>query len=389
MIAYHDKTLDQLSINHEARMALERRLILKDEYEAINKAYPVALYRPNIFIRIGLFLVTVVIVFMSYGLLLLLGGSVLGSNGVWATVTIIFGLLIYASLEWLIYYKRHYRSGVDDALLWLSLGYIIGAAGVFMNLSELAMSILIFIISSAATIRFANSVMSAVMFSSFIAIIFYSVTPLGNIAKFILPFIIMVVSILIYWMVSLVRDKNKLRHYRYCFKMWTFLSLITLYVSVNYFVVRELTIQLFGVQLPEGTSIPGGWFFWITTIVLPPFYVMRGLQTKDSLMLRTGMLLLVATVFTIRYYYSVAPIEQVMTVGGFILILSAYFIIKYLRTPKSGVTDQEPEYEDQQGALQLEAIVIAETFQKEAPPSEGGFRFGGGSAGGGGASGEY
>jgi len=389
MIAYNEKELDRLSINQDASLALERKLISKDEYEAINNAHPVVLYSPNIFIRIGLFLVTVVIVLMSYGLLLIPLGGLLSSNGVWAAVTIIFGLLTYTSLEWLIYNKRHYRSGVDDALLWLSLGHIIGAAGVFMNFSELGMSILILVLSSAATVRFANSVMSAVMFSSFIAIIFYSLTPLGSTAKFILPFVIMVVSILIYWMISRIKHKNKLRHYRYCFKMWAFLSLITLYVSVNYFAVRELTIQLFGLQLPEGASIPGGWFFWFTTIVIPPLYIMRALQTKDSLMLRTGMLLLVATVFTIRYYYSVAPVEEVMTAGGVILIVAAYFIIKYLRTPKSGITDQEPEYEDHWDALQLEAITIAETFQKSAPPAEGGFRFGGGSSGGGGASGEY
>lgn len=389
MIAYNDNTLDQLSINQEARLALERKLISKDEYEVINKAHPVALYRPNIFIRIGLFLVTVVIVFMSYGLLLLMGGSVLSSNGVWATVTIIFGLLVYASLEWLIYNKKHYRSGVDDALLWLALGHIIGATGIFMNLSELWMSILIFVLSSAATIRFANSVMSAVMFSSFIAIIFYSVIPLGSMAKFVLPFIIMAISLLIYWIVATIRHKNKLRHYRYCFKMAAFLSLVTIYVSVNYFAVRELTIHQFGLQLPEGASIPGGWFFWITTIAIPPLYIIRALQKKDTLMLRTGMLLLVATVFTIRYYYSVAPVEVVMTAGGIILIVAAYFIIKYLRTPKFGVTDQEPEYEGHQDALQLEAIAIAETFQKNTPPADGGFRFGGGSSGGGGASGEY
>jgi len=215
MIAYNEKELDRLSINQDASLALERKLISKDEYEAINNAHPVVLYSPNIFIRIGLFLVTVVIVLMSYGLLLIPLGGLLSSNGVWAAVTIIFGLLTYTSLEWLIYNKRHYRSGVDDALLWLSLGHIIGAAGVFMNFSELGMSILILVLSSAATVRFANSVMSAVMFSSFIAIIFYSLTHLGSTAKFIMQFVIMVVSILIDWTISSIKHKNKLLHYRY------------------------------------------------------------------------------------------------------------------------------------------------------------------------------
>ena len=105
-------------------------------------------------------------------------------------------------------------------------------------------------------------------------------------------------------------------------------------------------------------------------------------------MLRTGMLLTVATVFTVRYYYSVAPVEQVMTFGGIFLIISAYLIIKYLNTPKFGVTDQEPAVEPSVNSLQLEALVVTETFQ-QSPPAQEGFKFGGGSSGGGGASGEY
>ena len=95
--------------------------------------------------------------------------------------------------------------------------------------------------------------------------------------------------------------------------MLAFLSLITTYAAVNYFAVRELSNLLFDLHLPEGASIPGGWFFWLTTILIPPLYIFRALKTKDSLMLRTGLFLLTATIFTIRYYYSVAPVEVVMT----------------------------------------------------------------------------
>ena len=390
MIVYNDNSLDRLIINEEAGIALRKQLISKNEYDTIAAAYAVELYRPNIFIRIGLFLVTVVIVLMSFGLLVLVAADALDSNNGFFVICLIFAFFIYVALEWIIQSKRHYRSGVDDALLWLTLGFIISAVNLFTGITPLQQSLLIFILSLAATIRFANSVMSSVMFFSFIAIIFYSITPYGNIGKHILPFVLMSISVIIYFIVQIYKNKNAIRHYRYCLKMLEFLSLITTYTVVNYFAVRELSNLLFDLYLPVGASIPGGWFFWLTTVLIPPLYIFGALKTKDSLMLRTGLFLLAATIFTIRYYYSVAPVEVVMTAGGLILIVATYFVIKYLRTPKYGITDKEPEDEDMQDSLQLESIVITETFQKIPVPGAGeGVNFGGGSSGGGGASGEY
>ena len=390
MIVYNDNSLDRLMINEEAGIALRKQLISKNEYDTIAAAHAVELYRPNIFIRIGLFLVTVVIVLMSFGLLVLVAADALDSNNGFFVICLIFALFIYVALEWIIQSKRHYRSGVDDALLWLTLGFIISAVNIFTAITPQQQSLLIFILSLAATIRFANSVMSSVMFFSFIGIIFYSITPLGNMGKSILPFVLMSISVIIYFIVQIYKNKNAIRHYRYCLKMLAFLSLITTYAAVNYFAVRELSNLLFDLHLPVGASIPGGWFFWLTTILIPPLYIFRALKTKDSLMLRTGLFLLAATIFTIRYYYSVAPIEVVMTAGGLILIVATYFVIRYLRTPKYGITDKEPENEEMQDSLQLESIVIAETFQNIPVPGAGeGFNFGGGSSGGGGASGEY
>ena len=389
MIAYKEKSLDSLIVQHQVNKALKRKFISKEEHDGVIKAHPADLYRPNIFIRIGLFIVTVIIVLMSFGLFMLMTGDAFSFDTGGLIICLFFALVIYVMLEWIIQSKRHYRSGVDDALLWTSLGFIIGAISAFTNITSLQLSVLIMMISIYAAVRFANSVMTAVMFCSFIAVVFNSIAPLGAIAKSILPFVLMALSVIIYWQV--IRNKHHVfvRHYRYCFKMLEFLSLITIYASVNYFVVRELSIQMFGLHLPQGASITGGWFFWLTTLLIPPLYIFRGLQKKDNLILRTGMLLAVATVFTIRYYYSIMPVEQVMTAGGMLLIIAAYLVIKYLNTPKFGITDKEHAFEPSLDSLQVEALVITETFQQVPAPRDDAFRFGGGSSGGGGATGEY
>jgi hypothetical protein len=388
MIAYKEKSLDALVINEEAVRALKKQFISNEEYAGITNAYEAHLYSPNVFIRIGLFVLTVVIVFMSFGLMFLFTGDALNNETALFVMTFIFSALIYAALEWMIQSKRHYRSGVDDALLWLALVYIVSDISMYSNLTSLWTSVLIFILSLAATIRFANSVISAVMFGSFISIIFFGITPMGTIAKAILPFVVMVIAFGIYVLVLNVKHKTSLRHYKFCFIMLEVLSLITTYVSVNYLVVRELSVMMFDLRLPQNASITGGWFFWICTFLFPVLYIARGLQKKDRVILRTGLVLIAATVFTYKYYYTVAPVEQVMTAGGILLIIVAYVVIRYLQTARKGITDRPAEYETLEGKLQVESLVIAESFSESPAPDEG-FRFGGGSTGGGGATGQF
>ena len=162
------------------------------------------------------------------------------------------------------------------------------------------------------------------------------------------------------------------------------LSLAIVYASLNYFVVRELSTVMF--DLPENAPLTAGLFFWIWTYTVPLLYIVRGLQSKDHLLLRIGLLSIAATVFTFRYYYQVAPVEQILTVGGIILIFLSYAAIRYLNTPRRGITDKPYEHKIEE--LQVESLVIGETFS-EVPAAGDGFTFGGGSAGGGGATGQF
>lgn len=379
MVAYSETSLDNMQIVEENDDARRKRLISRDEHAVVTSLHPVKLYSPNMFIRIGLFIATCVIVSFSMGFFYLIVPSFFLSS-------LIFGVIIYGALEYFIREKKHYRSGVDDALLWFSLSIISGSVIVWSNMNELPAALLVFIFSMYGSLRFANSVMSAVAFLSFVLVIFYGLSAFGNIAKAILPFLVMTVSLIAYWLSHSRRRNYQFRHYRYCLLMIEVLSLITAYVSVNYFIVTELSISMFG--LPANSRLPGSWLFWIATYLFPAIYITRGLYKKDVVLLRTGLLLVVATVFTFRYYYSLAPIEQVMTIGGLVLIGVAYFAIRYLRIPRNGVVDFIPGEGTTIDELHLESLVVAETYKPETIIDEG-FRFGGGSSGGGGATGQF
>jgi hypothetical protein len=91
---------------------------------------------------------------------------------------------------------------------------------------------------------------------------------------------------------------------------------------------------------------------------------------------------------TVRYYYSFAPAEVVMTIGGALLMVLMYIVNRYLKTSQHGITSEQNDHASPDRP-QLEGIVIAETFHRAPAPAEDGVRFGGGSGGGGGASGQF
>jgi uncharacterized membrane protein YgcG len=128
--------------------------------------------------------------------------------------------------------------------------------------------------------------------------------------------------------------------------------------------------------------------FWALTLLTPLVYIFIGLRKKDRLSLDIGLLLIAASIFTIRYYYHVLPLEWAMTIGGILLIGIAYACMRYLKTPQKGFTCDPDADQHFVEALNLEALVIAETFQPATQPGND-FQFGGGSGGGGGAGGEF
>jgi len=107
-------------------------------------------------------------------------------------------------------------------------------------------------------------------------------------------------------------------------------------------------------------------------------------------MLRIGLFLVAGAVYTFRNYYHVMPIEVDLSIGGAILLMVSYAVIKYLKTPKKGFTTAPLKRSSILDHLNVESIIIGETFGSTGTaPTDPGSRFGGGSAGGGGSSAGY
>ena len=387
MIAYNTAELDNKDVQDQTRKALAEQLITGEEDTRIRAAYPVTLYTPNLFIRIGLFLLTTVIVIASAGLLALM----ISSNANSVAVPLLFtGLFSIGILEYLVYRKRHFRSGVDDALLWLAAALILTAIDFFFDhVSDLQLWLLAFVMSLWCTLRFADRIMALAAYSSLLGILFCTVGEWGSTGRLLLPFSIMVVAAATGLISASLYKKRPYRHYRDCLILLKVACLLSFYAAGNIFVVRELQFSFFGWRAAANTPRLLSGFFWIWTLIIPFLYLGRGIQKKDRIFLWMGLALIAAAISTIRYYHALLPLEWAMVIGGALLITVSYTLIKYLRTPRYGLTDREDPGGHPIAGLQLESILIAETFPPATPPVSDGFRFGGGSGGGGGAGGEF
>lgn len=382
MIAYNKEWLNNNMFRQQLNDALADQCITNTEKEAAESRYPVGFYSPNIFIRIGLFILTVVIATFSFGLLALMfisGSSEFAIGG----LCVFFGIICFGVLEWMVQVKNHYQSGVDDALLLTAGIAVISGLNIIATPSASANALFILLFAVMGMLRFTDRLMSFIAVMALLALLFLWLTPLGTAAKAVMPFVMMIVAAALYFVSTKLSAQKKYIHYRDCITIIEITTLVCFYAAGNYFVVREASNAMF--QLQPSHAIPFAWLFWILTLSLPVAYILRGIVTKDSILIRTGLLLVAATVFTVRYYYHLLPAEAVMMGAGIFLIGLSYFLIQWLREPRAGFTAQP--LQQHTGVKNIEAIIIAETLQ--TGPEQQGTRFGGGSFGGGGASSDY
>ena len=107
MIAYQSTNIHDILIQEQAEIAVDQNCIEQLEFDNILKTYPSDFYSPNLFIRIGLFMLTLVIASFSFGLLLLLFRDS-GDNSI-SGIAIFFGLVSYAILEYMVQSKNHFQ----------------------------------------------------------------------------------------------------------------------------------------------------------------------------------------------------------------------------------------------------------------------------------------
>lgn len=390
MKAYNPQWSENDFIQKTAQKWLKQGFLSKEQSMEIEKNYPHDYYDPNIFLKIGLFIFTILAASVSVSLMSLFLYWIYENhlNAGIVIQSLLVGGVFLTLLESLIKGRKLYHSGVDNALIYMALGsFCTVIYFLFENLNPSTWLFLILFLPLfiATTIRYAESVVCTLTYFLIMGI-FVTIALESFWGKTLLPFIIMIVSAGMYFAVKKLSTRKDYLYYETCLTILKTLSLITFYLGGNYLIVREGNALINNLSLSVSPQVDFAPMFYFFTAIIPLAYIFFGLRYRDRLILILGLITLGFSIFTYKFYFSVLPIEIALTVGGILLIALAGGLIHYLKTTKHGFTYQP---DDEFEGFNLEAMLMSQLIQSKIPQQGDTFRFGGGDSGGGGAGGNY
>ena len=342
MIAYNNEWLYNRHIQAQADEALASQYIDPATHKTIFEKYAVHFYTPNFFVRIGLALLTMVVVFFVTGLLGLMFREALGS---FSYFLIFIGVACYAGAEYIMRSNMHYNSGVDNMLTWLAAfatcSGIAWALGYSPHI-EIAQAFAVTVICLLLALRFADTFLSIAAAIALLCMVFFCFQNSGAMSYTIMPFVLIVISVALYFVAVKAMAVQGSLLYKQCLTAISIVALIGVYAAGNYYVVNELSGRRYSYGITFRPSLSFGWFFWLWTFAMPAVYIWLGIRSKNIIIIRVGLPLIAASLFTFRYYHHVLSPELAMLLGGTILFIASYMLIKYLRIPHGGFTF-EPE----------------------------------------------
>ncbi len=362
---------------------------------AIDAASPLDYYRPAWLLRVVLFFFAALGCAAATGFLfaVLLGGAT-------SEAALNVGLLAAAgflgALEWLIVGSRPYQAGYDNALLYAALLALLGLGAQLLTalLSNAGAGTLAgprlwpflaygLAVLGAATVRYADPLTAALALAT--CLVLAANLALQTAAgPAVLPFVAMLAAAGAGVAVRRLAQGPGYFYYRTCLLTAKALALATFYLGGNYLVVREGNAAL--AHLPAAPQIPFAPLFYGLTSLMPLAYLYYGLRRHGRLVLVAGLLAVAFSVFTLRYYRPLLPPAVAAVLAGAVLLAAAIVALRYLRTPRHGLTavadaEAPPHFN-------LETLVVAQANGAPAAPAPG-FAFGGGQSGGGGATGQW
>ena len=135
-------------------------------------------------------------------------------------------------------------------------------------------------------------------------------------------------------------------------------------------------------------------FSILATALLPPALLLIGWRKREPLLLYAGLLLIGASIATIRLYREVMPLSLALILIGAFCIALAFGVRRWLRSGDKGECcgfTADPLFDDTNRTEAIRSVVAMASFTPTAQPpaSRPAFEGGGGRFGGGGATGSY
>lgn len=378
--AYNETWLYNLAVIKETKRWVKQNLIAPEQFIAISEAHLSSFYHPNFIIRILLFLATLLALSGVTGFLALIFIDS-ASKEVLSVLAFVYGLLSFMILEKAFIKNNHYKSGVNEAILYHAIGFTIAG---FSDFNEHVILWVCLAVFSFSAIRYLDLICTLAAVASFAGILFYECYDLGGIFQQVIPFAFILVFTPIYFFAKRLKNQER-------FKVWgnnllivESLSLLLIYAGGNYLVVRELSVSMMGLDIEEGGDIPLAFIFYALTVLVPVTYLYFGTKKKDVVLLRVSLIVIAFSAFTFKYYFSFGHPEITLTIAGLVLLGVSISLLNYLKIMRHGFT-HENLLGEKWGNMNVEAFVISQTMGgNQVNNSES--NYGGGDSGGGGAS---
>ncbi|CCG98709.1 hypothetical protein FAES_0698 [Fibrella aestuarina BUZ 2] len=388
---YDPDHIDEREILRQVDRWKAQQLVTPEQIAAIQQAFPKRFRQTNPWLEIGAFLFAILAVLSLYGLFMIQfeAFSVSGSV-VFATLSIGYAVAIVWFARYFVQKNQICRNGTDNALLVAAAG--IGSWGLielvasgyggqyppFWMCALLSLPVLL------ALIWYSGDVMlSYLALGLFYGLIFDRLLDFSW-GQSAMPFALMGISGLLF---ALVRKEPRRAYYAEALGVVRWLSLGVLLAAGNYFVVRELNALLLDRRAPVSPQIALPGLFWLFTLGLPATYLTIGIRQRNRMLLILGTLGVAAAVATFQHYYISWPRSVVLAIDGTLLIGVAVLLIRYLRQPRQGFTD-EPDDEPPH-ALVKHIGTIASVQATANAQNQPHLRFGGGDFSGSGAGERY
>jgi len=386
MIKYNTQLLTDALLLKTVAKWIKKGIVQADSVQNLNIDINMIYKQNNLLKRIGLFLASFLSIWGIIGFFSLFLFQLASSNLVFfGIITVLFGAGLMFYLEQMIKYNYWFKHGTDDAILFN--GIFCSFSGILLivtpNINQttfLFETLLLILIIAMVCYRYLN------WFYAVVTVLLINSLPIQILALIntqLLFFAALVLVPLNIFILKMVKkyDCFKNHYFSDCFKYIKYAACVLMYFSVNLYVIKETASHLLGVN-----AIPVQGLFLTLTIALPLIFIALGLYCKQKFLLLTGLFLLLPTIATVRFYYSVMPIELALTFGGLVLIIFSYFSIKRIQKNNTPFTFVADEDED----LSLtELILIGQQFGSKSTELTSHKTFGGGTFGGAGAEGNF
>jgi hypothetical protein len=372
------------------------------QYQLMEQETVCELRRTNIFLRLVLFLFTLIIVGAAVALffVLFLPGTGMQTGGIFL---LFFAAASYLSAELAVSQARLYRYGIEEALAACSVGFLCaGMQGAFFS---------------------GHSYSSAPHEMGFLVPAAGATASLWIWHRFGLPYASLAAMIFVVWLpgfwtsshsaqhgivaafyaaglfaVAAVRPRHRLTYLDNAYSITEALLWLGIYLAVNLQLSPQDWIGPWwgGLRTTSEFSRPFYWATWVLISCLPPKVLARGLRRKDRLVIAVGAIAAILTLVTNKPYLGWQRHAWDPMLLGALLIGVALFLRRWLAggpgEVRLGFTARRLSGRDKHwmnaGAAAF-GLVSPHPIPPGEPTGNTGAQFGGGDSGGGGASSDF